>query len=79
MGEARIAIEDILSGASMEEAKAATSAVPTKSPWIRSGIGSSWDITGDGQRFLFSVPTLAGEGAKQPPLIWVLNWASSLK
>lgn len=40
-------------------------------------VGSPYDVTGDGERFLFSAQ--AGALASSPPITVVLNWTAELK
>jgi len=43
---------------------------------VASGLGAQWDVTSDGERFLFTAPL---SQAKQAPFTVVLNWPSLLK
>ena len=41
------------------------------------GLGYSWDVSADGQRFLIN--TIDGENTAQEPITLVLNWTAGLR
>ena len=49
-------------------------------PADNSGLDRGWDVTADGERFLFVLSDSVAEGTeKAPELILIQNWAEELK